>query len=59
MDGPYTRPPVTLASLRPDIDVTRRAIERLVATLSSDPVEREAVVSAAAAEAFASLRLPS
>ena len=49
----------SVASLRPDIDVTRRAIERLVASLSSNPVEREAIVSAAAAEALASLRQPS
>jgi len=47
------------ASLRPDIDVTRRAIERVVASLSSDPAEREAIVSAAAAAALASLRHPS
>ncbi|USA39639.1 hypothetical protein NCF86_00295 [Pelagerythrobacter marinus] len=59
MMGPNARLATNLASLRPDIDVTRRAIERLVATLSSDPAEREAIVSAAAAEALASLRHPS
>lgn len=48
-----------LVSLGPDIDTTSRAIARVVGSLSSDPAEQAAIITAAASEAIEALRTDS
>lgn len=44
-----------MSSLRPDIDVTRRAIVRLVDALTGDPAEQREIIRTAGIEAEAGL----